>query len=117
MAKGNFFENVWSVVRQVPEGRVVSYGQIAALLGSPRAARTVGWALHSTPEDSDIPWHRVINSKGRISISGCEHDPNIQRVLLEQEGVEFDERDTIDMEKYQWRPTPEELDTINMFVD
>ena len=117
MAKSGFFEHVWDVVKQVPMGKVVSYGQIAALLGSPRAARTVGWALHSTPEDLDIPWHRVINSKGRISFDCCGHDPNIQQLLLEKEGVVFDERGYVDLKIYQWVPTPSKLKTINVFAD
>jgi len=105
----NFFQKVWYIVSRIPEGKVASYGQIAALLGSPRAARTVGWALHSTPENLDIPWHRVINSKGRISLDCGEHDPNLQRVLLEQEGVIFNEKGQVDMSQFQWCPVESEL--------
>ncbi|MEE9617532.1 MAG: MGMT family protein, partial [Anaerolineae bacterium] len=64
-----FFERVYRLVRQVPPGKVTSYGALARMLGRPRAARTIGWALHSLPEGSDVPWHRVINSQGCISIS------------------------------------------------
>jgi methylated-DNA-protein-cysteine methyltransferase related protein len=117
LAKSGFFEHVWDIVKQVPNGKVVSYGQIAALLGSPRAARTVGWALHSIPEELDLPWHRVINSQGRISIGTCGHSSNIQQLLLEKEGVEFDHKGTIDMKLFQWVPTLNELNTINMYID
>ena len=105
----DFFKHVWEVVRHIPLGRVATYGQIASIISSPRAARTVGWALHAVPENSDIPWHRVINSKGRISIDCFEHDPNLQRLLLEQEGVIFDQRGYVDLPVFQWRPTAEEL--------
>jgi methylated-DNA-protein-cysteine methyltransferase-like protein len=97
-----FFEQVYQLVRQVPSGKVTSYGSIARMLDHPRAARTVGWALHSLPEGSDVPWHRVINSQGRISTGGREHGANLQRALLEAEGVEFDESETVDWERYGW---------------
>ncbi len=97
-----FFKRVYHLVRQVPPGKVTSYGAIARMLGRPRAARTVGWALHSLPEGSDIPWHRVINSQGRISISRREHAADLQRVLLETEGVEFDADGTVDWERFGW---------------
>jgi methylated-DNA-protein-cysteine methyltransferase-like protein len=112
MSSRNFFNKVWAVVAQIPTGRVVSYGQIAALLGNPRAARTVGWALHSTPESLDIPWHRVINSQGRISTDCGEHSPDLQRRLLETEGVEFDARGIVDLERFQWRPSIDDIDSI-----
>ena len=83
-----------------------------AVHGNPRAARTVGWALHSTPAHLDIPWHRVINSKGRISTDCGEHSPSLQRYLLEEEGVEFDVRDYVDMDRFQWQPDIETIDAI-----
>jgi methylated-DNA-protein-cysteine methyltransferase related protein len=101
-----FFVAVWQIVGQVPLGKVVTYGQIAAMLGNPRAARTVGWALHSLPDSMDIPWHRVINSQGRISTDCGEHSPNLQRYLLEKEGVIFNDKDHVDLEVHQWRPSP-----------
>ena len=108
-----FFEQVYRLVRQVPPGKVTSYGAIARMLGNPRAARTVGWALHSVPEGSDVPWQRVINSRGRISTSCQEHGAGLQRVLLEAEGVEFDERGYVDWERCGWEgllwPEVEEL--------
>ena len=104
MTSTGFFQNVWAFVARIPQGKVASYGQIAAYLGNPRAARTVGWALHSTPMDLDIPWHRVINSRGRISTDCGEHSPALQRRLLENEGIEFDARGTVDLDRYQWLP-------------
>ncbi|HEY73747.1 MAG TPA: MGMT family protein [Thermoflexia bacterium] len=101
-----FFERVYRLVRQVPPGKVTSYGAIARMLGNPRAARTVGWALHSTPEGSDVPWQRVINSQGRISTSCEEHGQGLQRALLEEEGVEFDERGYVDQERFGWEGLP-----------
>lgn len=109
-----FFKAVWRVVRHIPAGRVVTYGQIAALLGNPRAARTVGWALHSMPEDADIPWHRVINAKGRISTDCLEHSPGLQRQLLEAEGVMFDDRGYVDLKVFQWRPALIDLDALQL---
>ena len=105
----DFFSRVWTVVRRIPGGKVATYGQIAAILENPRAARTVGWALHALPDGTDVPWQRVINSKGRISIDCFEHDPNLQRILLEQEGVVFDHKGYVDLTVYQWRPTLEEM--------
>jgi methylated-DNA-protein-cysteine methyltransferase-like protein len=98
----NFFQQVYRVVRRIPRGKVATYGQIAALLGYPHAARTVGWAMHAVPEDSDVPWHRVINAQGRISTSCQEHETNLQRQRLEAEGVAFGPDDRIDLKVYLW---------------
>jgi methylated-DNA-protein-cysteine methyltransferase-like protein len=95
-----FFEQVYQVVRRIPAGRVATYGQIARLLGMSHAARTVGWALHSIPEGSDVPWQRVINARGTISL-GARGAP-IQRALLEEEGIVFDERGHVDLDTYGW---------------
>lgn len=101
-----FFESVWRLVRRVPPGRVVTYGQVAAMLGHPRAARTVGWAMHSLPEGGDVPWWRVLNAQGRSSIDCLEHSADLQRQLLEQEGVVFDQKGYVDLRIFQWRPQP-----------
>jgi methylated-DNA-protein-cysteine methyltransferase-like protein len=96
-----FFAKVYRLVQRVPPGKVVSYGTVARMLEHPHAARTVGWAMHSIPKGVDVPWWRVINSKGRISLSkggGASR----QRELLEAEGVEFDERGFVDWERYGW---------------
>ena len=107
-----FFKRVYRLVRQVPPGKVTSYGAIARMLGHPRAARTVGWALHSLPPSvfpsggdergSDVPWHRVINSRGRVSTSCQEHSADLQQALLEAEGIEFDESGTVDWDRFGW---------------
>lgn len=98
----DFFQHVYRVVRMIPPGRVATYGQIATYLGKPRAARTVGWALHALPEGTDVPWHRVINAQGRISTSCREHDANLQQVMLEEEGVIFDESGYTDLKRFLW---------------
>ena len=100
--KLNFFEKVYVVVRMIPRGKVASYGQIAACLGHPRAARTVGWALHGIPEGSDVPWQRVINAEGRITISNVEYSASLQRQLLEEEGIVFGADDRVDLGVYRW---------------
>lgn len=100
----SFFQQVYLVVRQIPAGKVASYGQIAALLGHPRAARTVGWALASLRESQEeqVPWQRVINAEGRISIRNLRHAAEEQRLLLEGEGVEFDDRGYLDWDRFGW---------------
>jgi len=105
----NFFTKVYFYTRKIPKGRVASYGQIAALAGSPRAARQVGWALHvMTPEQyQKIPWQRVINAKGFISTTCPDHPADLQKVLLEKEGIKVVKKDGlwwVDMAKYLWRP-------------
>lgn len=97
-----FTTRVYRMVRRVPRGRVVSYGGIAALLGHPRAARGVGQALHGLPDDSDVPWWRVINRNGEISIRGVVHAARLQRALLESEGVEFSRRGRVDWKRFGW---------------
>jgi methylated-DNA-protein-cysteine methyltransferase-like protein len=98
----SFFAQVYEVVRRIPPGQVATYGQIARLLGKPRAARTVGWALHSLPEGSDVPWQRVINAKGTISLDARGLGGAIQRVLLEAEGIVFDEQGRVDLQAHGW---------------
>lgn len=84
-----FHERVYEVVRRVPAGRLTTYGDVAAALGSPRVARHVGWALAAL-RDGDVPWHRVINAQGRISFKGDVVRGTLQRTRLEAEGVVFD---------------------------
>jgi len=100
----NFFDRVYAVVRRIPRGKVASYGQIAALLGHPQAARTVGWALNALRDTDidDVPWQRVINSQGRISISRADLGAELQQALLEEEGVEFDPRGYVDLRRFGW---------------
>jgi methylated-DNA-protein-cysteine methyltransferase-like protein len=104
----NFYQRVYALVRQVPPGKVVTYGQVAALLGSPRAARAVGYALRYVPAGSDVPWHRVINYRGGISPRYPAESPLIQRLLLESEGVGFDTQDCVDLSRYRWHAAAQE---------
>lgn len=100
------FEKIYRLVLRIPRGRVMTYGQIARLLEDRYSPRLVGWAMHATPDDGrDIPWHRVINSRGAISTGRVIlHEPDLQRLLLEAEGVAFDERGCCDLSLYQWSP-------------
>ena len=103
----NFYQQVYDLVAQIPAGRVMTYGQVAVLLGKPTAARAVGYALHQTPAGANIPWQRVINSQGKISPRGAAdilHEPQLQRMLLEQEGIQFDAYGKIDLDRYLWEP-------------
>lgn len=103
---GKVFEKIYKLVLKIPRGRVMTYGQIARLLDDRYSPRLVGWAMHVTPQDGrEIPWHRVINSQGSISTGRViPHEPNLQRYLLEAEGVVFDERGRCDLSLYQWSP-------------
>jgi len=100
----NFFERVYRLVCCVPRGQVASYGQIAALLGHPRAARTVGWALNALTEEQaqTVPWHRIINSAGGISTIRIDLDAALQQRLLEEEGIVFDASGHVDMSRFRW---------------
>ena len=98
-----FYEAVWRLVRQIPPGRVMTYGQIATILGCPRAARAVGYAMRAST-GADVPWQRVINGRGAISARGEVERPLLQRVLLEEEGVRFDASETCDLSRYRWEP-------------
>lgn len=99
----SFFEQVRRVVRLIPAGQVATYGQIARILGAPRAARTVGWALHDLPQGSDVPWQRVVNARGSISLESRGMGGAIQRALLEEEGVRFNPEGRIDLAVYGWQ--------------
>ena len=100
-------QRFYAVVKKIPRGRVATYGQIAALAGMPRHARQAGQALAATPEGMNIPWHRVINAQGRVSLrlrnwhSGSD---DFQRILLEAEGVEFDAGARVNLKRFQWQP-------------
>ncbi len=101
---------VLAVVRLVPPGKVMSYGQVAAYMGAPRAARQVGWALHAMKDTPELPWWRIVNNAGLISIKNGQHDvKKIQADLLRSEGIEVSEQLTLDMEVYRYRPQTEQL--------
>lgn len=94
------YARIYGLVRQVPPGRVATYGQIGRLIGC--TPRTVGFAMAALPPGSPVPWHRVINSQGRISLRADGDGGRVQRLLLEREGVRFDSRQQIDLAIYRW---------------
>jgi O-6-methylguanine DNA methyltransferase len=100
-----FSQRVYAMVRRVPRGRIVSYGAVAALLGRPRAARGVGQALSALPDESDVPWWRVVNRNGEISMRAAP-GPLVQRRLLEAEGVVFDRLGRASWKRFGWQPLP-----------
>ncbi len=108
MSPSNFYEQVYAVVRRIPRGQVTSYGRIANMLGAPNAARAVGYALRALKDKSedstyaDIPWQRVVNSEGRISIVNREYGAKLQAKLLRAEGVVVSEDLRINLERYLW---------------
>lgn len=102
MRSESAFAEVYALVRRIPRGRVMSYGQVASLLRRPLSARAVGWAMHQCPED--VPWHRVVNASGGISTAHLQDPPELQRLLLESEGVRFDAGSRLSMARYRFDP-------------
>ncbi len=100
----NFFEKVYFIVRQIPYGRVTSYGAIAKALGTARSARMVGWAMNASHHLEDVPAHRVVNRKGLLSGKHHFSGTNLMQQLLENEGVEVIDNQIIDFEKVFWEP-------------
>ena len=98
----NFFEKVYEAVKRIPKGKVATYGQIALLCGSPRAARQVGYALHVNPQPFIIPCHRVVNRFGALAPAFAFGGVEVQKALLEQEGVAVDDG-KVDLSKYLWK--------------
>ena len=98
----NTFEKIYEQVRKIPEGKVTSYGLIALLAGNPRWSRVVGYALHNNPDPHTIPCHRVVTKDGRLSPAFAFGGESIQRALLLNEGVEFKDELTVNMEKCMW---------------
>lgn len=99
----DLYEKIYAVVRRIPRGRVASYGQIARLARLEGYARHVGYAMNALPDDSDVPWHRVINAQGAISPRAIPDGAYWQRHLLEEEGVTFDARGRIALQKFWWK--------------
>ncbi len=95
------YDEIYCVVKEIPRGRVATYGQIVKIVGIPKDARRVGYALSALMEDSDVPWQRVINAKGEISERPCAE---VQRNLLEHEGIAFTKGAQIDLSRFQWKP-------------
>ncbi len=101
----NLYFKIYGMVRRVPKGKVASYGQIAALIGSPRASQVVGWALRALKPGSKVPWQRVVNKAGMISIENMHAPKELQAMLLRQEGVEVQEREGnlfVDLKTFGW---------------
>ena len=102
-------ERIYEVVGRIPSGRVATYGQVAREAGLPGQARLVGYALHVLAPDSNVPWHRVINAKGRISMRSEPGWEDHQRLLLEAEGVLFDADGKTSLARFRWRPESPDL--------
>lgn len=98
-----FTQRVIRVIKSVPRGKVATYGLIALAAGNPRGSRQVAWTLHSVTEKEKLPWHRLINSQGKISLpKGGGYET--QKELLLDEGVTFDRQDRIDLDRFIWKP-------------
>ena len=97
------FEMIYSVVRKIPKGTVATYGQVARLAGNPRWSRVVGYALHVNPEPFVIPCHRVVNRNGKTAPAFAFGGEDVQRGLLEEEGIIFEPDGSVDLNKYGWK--------------
>lgn len=100
----NFFERVYEIARQIPYGRVTTYGAIAKALGTARSARMVGWAMNASHNLEDVPAHRVVNRKGLLTGKHHFEGTNLMQQLLESEGIKVIENQIIDFEKHFWAP-------------
>jgi len=105
----NFFERVYAITRQIPHGRVTSYGAIAKALGTARSARMVGWAMNASHNREDVPAHRVVNRKGILSGKHHFQGTNLMQQLLESEGVEVVDNQIVNFEKVFWEPKISDL--------
>jgi methylated-DNA-protein-cysteine methyltransferase-like protein len=97
------YARIYAVVRRIPRGRVATYGQVAGIAGLPGHARQVGYALHAMATERAVPWHRVINARGEVSVRSEPGSDHLQRSLLEREGVAF-QGGRVSLARYQWRP-------------
>ena len=100
----NFFERVYEIVRQIPEGKVTSYGAIAKAIGAARSARMVGWAMNASHNLEDVPAHRVVNRIGMLSGKHHFEGTNLMQQLLENEGIKVINNQIIDFDKHFWEP-------------
>ena len=98
------YPRIYAVVRRIPAGRVLNYGAVAHLAGLPGHARQVGYAMHALPTGTAVPWHRVVNAQGGISRRARPGPELTQRMLLEREGIRFDGRGRLDLNRYLWKP-------------
>jgi methylated-DNA-protein-cysteine methyltransferase-like protein len=110
VSRSEFYARVYDLVRQVPTGRVTTYGALAWALGMPRGARQVGWALAALPEEHDVPAHRVVNRVGALSGGWAFGAPEVQRMRLEDEGVRFDPEGRVRLERFLWLPPSVDLE-------
>jgi methylated-DNA-protein-cysteine methyltransferase-like protein len=101
----SFHERVKAIIKRIPRGKVATYGQIATVAGNPRAARQVVRVLHACSRKDRLPWHRVINREGRISLKR-DYGYELQKKLLDDEGVAFDEHGAVDLVRHQWSAPP-----------
>ncbi len=97
-------KQIYQIVKKIPHGCVATYGQIAQLLGIRNGARQIGYALSALPNPDEVPWHRVVNAKGEISMRSNPDYAVLQRELLREEGIEFDVSKRISLQRYLWRP-------------
>lgn len=104
MSNDNFFERVYFIVRQIPYGKVTSYGAIAKALGTARSARMVGWAMNASHSLEDVPAHRVVNRKGLLTGKLHFDGTNLMQQLLESEGIVVMDNQIVDFEKHFWQP-------------
>ena len=100
----NSYQRIYAVVRRIPEGRVATYGQVASLAGLAGHARQVGYALHALPKGTAIPWHRVVNADGGISLRSMPGGELVQQGLLQREGIRLDPRGRVPLARVRWRP-------------
>jgi methylated-DNA-protein-cysteine methyltransferase-like protein len=98
------YQRIYAVVRQIPRGRVATYGQIASLAGLEGHARQVGYALHALPQETTVPWHRVVNATGGISRRSLPGGELVQRMLLEREGVRLSPLGRVSLARTRWAP-------------
>lgn len=107
MKKDNFFDNVYEVVKLIPEGKVTSYGAIAKYLGTAKSSRMVGWAMNNAHFDKTIPAHRVVNRQGLLTGKHHFGINNEMQTLLENEGIKVEKDQIIDFKNHFWDPTIE----------
>jgi methylated-DNA-protein-cysteine methyltransferase related protein len=99
------YERIYAVVRRIPRGKVATYGQVAEIAGLKGHARQVGYALHALPRGTRVPWHRVMNARGQISLRRHGGADVTQRILLEKERVAFDLAGRVSLDRFQWKVT------------
>lgn len=100
---GSSYQKIYEVVKQIPQGKVATYGQVAEIAGLAGQARLVGYALHALNQDN-VPWQRVVNRNGGISLQKDRREKSLQQVMLEAEGIEFLQLGKLELSKYQWQP-------------